>query len=270
MIFIDLLASLVGRLSSQAEPSASSGGRSDPGAPLRLAIIDLSSAGEAAHCSIDGVDSICALDPSALGIVGQHATSAEVFGLARNVLGGRVVFCNSSDLRPTDPEQGSPSMNVTEGARAQPLFCIALPWSAEAARWLSWHRTAQTLPGKVIVAWRHCSAVERALAYLGRHVAEPVQLADLAGEAGISKFQLLRSFRATIGITPHRCQLMLRIAQAKALLREGWEIADIAVVLGFFDQSHLHRTFKMLAGTSPGRYQAAARNFLQDRKAVAN
>ena len=275
MIFIDLLASLVGRLASLAEPSSSSHGRPDADAPLRLAVIDLSSAGEAGCCAIDGVDSIRALAPSALGIVGRHATSEAVFDLARGALGGRVQFCNSGELRPIDPAQ-SEAMNADNvngldlHAVGQALFCIALPWSPEAAQWLGWHRSTAPPAGKVVVAWRHCAVVERALAHLGRNIAGSVQLADLAAEAGISKYQLVRLFRSTIGITPHRCQLMLRIARAKTLLREGCEIADIALVLGFFDQSHLHRTFKMLAGTSPGRYQAAARNFLQDREAVAN
>ncbi len=83
-----------------------------------------------------------------------------------------------------------------------------------------------------------------------------VSLAELAKMAGISRYQLIRAFRASTGMTPHVYQLNLRINQARAWLRLGEEMADIAYRLGFADQSHFQRVFKAYAGVTPGLYRS--------------
>ncbi|NMM36740.1 MAG: AraC family transcriptional regulator [Glaciimonas sp.] len=81
-------------------------------------------------------------------------------------------------------------------------------------------------------------------------------LAELAKVAGMSRYQLIRAFRASTGMTPHVYQLNLRINQARVWLRSGEEMADIAYRLGFADQSHFQRVFKAYAGVTPGLYRS--------------
>jgi AraC-like DNA-binding protein len=81
-------------------------------------------------------------------------------------------------------------------------------------------------------------------------------LVDLASLAGMSRYQLIRTFRAVTGMTPHAWQLNQRVNLARARLRAGEDIAQVAHGLGFADQAHFQRVFKAHAGITPGRYRA--------------
>lgn len=79
---------------------------------------------------------------------------------------------------------------------------------------------------------------------------------DLAQLAGMSRYQMIRAFRAATGLTPHAWQLNQRINEAREQLQAGEDLAEVAYRLGFADQSHFQRTFKAYAGVTPGRYRA--------------
>jgi AraC-like DNA-binding protein len=86
----------------------------------------------------------------------------------------------------------------------------------------------------------------------------PPTLAQLAGEAGISKFQLLRRFAASYGCTPHAYLLQQRAERVRGLVRSGTSLADAAAAAGFADQSHMTRIFTRQFGFTPGAWQQAA------------
>ena len=102
-------------------------------------------------------------------------------------------------------------------------------------------------------------AVRRARRHLEERWDQPVSLAELAGVAGLSRFELLRRFQQQNGLTPHAFQRDLRVEQARALLGDGVPPAAVAAVCGFADQPHLSRVFKRLVGVSPGAYARAGR-----------
>ncbi len=105
-----------------------------------------------------------------------------------------------------------------------------------------------------------CShAVRRAKTRLEDSLDENVLLDDLAREAGITPFHLIRSFRAATGLTPHQYVIQLRLARARALLRTGSSVTEVAHAVGFGDQSHMHRHFKRAMGLTPGQYARATR-----------
>jgi AraC-like DNA-binding protein len=85
----------------------------------------------------------------------------------------------------------------------------------------------------------------------------PNSLAELAALSGMSRFQLLRSFTAAVGITPHAYLVQRRVRVAKQLLADGRSPAAAALQAGFADQSHLTRAFARQFGITPRRYQAA-------------
>ena len=101
------------------------------------------------------------------------------------------------------------------------------------------------------------AAVRRARAHVIERWDERVDLASLSAVAGLSRFELVRRFRAQLGLTPHAFQTNLRIARARALLRAGERPAAVALACGFADQAHLTRTFKRAVGVTPGRFAAA-------------
>jgi AraC-like DNA-binding protein len=89
--------------------------------------------------------------------------------------------------------------------------------------------------------------------------AETVSLTDLADICGLSRFQFLRSFARTTGLTPHAYMLQRRIELARRLIARGQPLAEAAAASGFFDQSHMNRHFARVLGVTPGAYAAAAR-----------
>ncbi len=102
---------------------------------------------------------------------------------------------------------------------------------------------------------RERAAVRKAKAFLREHYTETTRLHELAREAGLSRFHFLRSFSSEVGIPPHAYVLQLRIARARELLRTGMPAVEVAVSLGFADQSHFARHFRRICGVSPGSYQ---------------
>jgi AraC-like DNA-binding protein len=83
-------------------------------------------------------------------------------------------------------------------------------------------------------------------------------LANLAGGAGVSRFQLLRCFRSAVGFTPHAYLLQRRVQLARRLIAGGTALAEAAAMAGFADQSHMTRRFVRDFGIPPGAYAAAA------------
>ena len=84
-----------------------------------------------------------------------------------------------------------------------------------------------------------------------------VSLADLSRVAGMSKYYMLRVFKARTGMTPHAFLNQARACKARQLLSGNRPLADIALACGFFDQSHMNRIFKKVFGITPGQYAGA-------------
>ncbi|MBB6098681.1 AraC-like DNA-binding protein [Deinobacterium chartae] len=103
-------------------------------------------------------------------------------------------------------------------------------------------------------------AVRVARDYLEAHYARGVTLEELARAAGLSPFHLSRRFHLEVGLPPHAYQTLLRVRQASRLLRAGLAPAQVALEVGFADQSHLTRVFRRHHGVTPALY-ARARTF---------
>ena len=93
---------------------------------------------------------------------------------------------------------------------------------------------------------------------IAERCSETLRLDELAALAGMSRYHLLRAFRAVYGLTPHAWQVDRRIARARRLLGQGMSLAETALVLGFADQSHFQRAFKQRVAATPGEYRRAA------------
>ncbi|HSW04276.1 AraC family transcriptional regulator [Aquabacterium sp.] len=100
--------------------------------------------------------------------------------------------------------------------------------------------------------------VRRVRERLADDMLQPPSLGELAAMVGLSKYQLLRRFRAAHGLPPHAWLLLQRAEQARRLIRGGLALAPAAAACGFADQSHMTRTFVRHFGYTPGAWQAAA------------
>ena len=89
-----------------------------------------------------------------------------------------------------------------------------------------------------------------------------VSVADLAAETGWSSRHLDRRFRSEIGLTPKAAARVIRFDRARRMLmrrvRDGGppSLAALAAAGGYYDQAHLAREFRGLAGCPPSRWLA--------------
>jgi AraC family transcriptional regulator len=90
-------------------------------------------------------------------------------------------------------------------------------------------------------------------------LADGISLDELAKASGYSLFQFARMFKATTGMAPHQFVLRLRLERAQRLLaRERYDVAEVAVACGFYDQAHLSNAFRKAFGRTPAAFAAAA------------
>ncbi|PZP96014.1 MAG: AraC family transcriptional regulator [Variovorax paradoxus] len=82
-------------------------------------------------------------------------------------------------------------------------------------------------------------------------------LSALAHEAGLSRYQFLRTFARATGLTPHAYLMQRRIHHARHLIDGGARLAEAAADSGFSDQSHMTRLFVRSFGMAPGTYAKA-------------
>lgn len=97
-------------------------------------------------------------------------------------------------------------------------------------------------------------AIAVAKAYIDRHYADGFGLYDLAALTGLSVFHFTRRFKQTVGLSPLAYRNGRRVAEARVRLLDGVPIAQLALDLGYADQSHLTRQFQRIVGVSPRRY----------------
>ncbi len=91
--------------------------------------------------------------------------------------------------------------------------------------------------------------------YCHAHLAEKIVLEQLAALCGLSRYQFLRRFEKTTGVTPHAWLTRLRLEHACRLMRHSnSSIAEVASDVGFYDQSHFNRAFRQAYGVPPSRY----------------
>ena len=101
---------------------------------------------------------------------------------------------------------------------------------------------------------KRVTAIVRALA---AQPEETYTLAALAGQAAMSPYHFLRTFRQVVGMAPHQYLLRNRLHRAALRLKRSRdEISSIAFAAGFNDLSTFNRRFKKVMGVNPGAYRA--------------
>lgn len=91
--------------------------------------------------------------------------------------------------------------------------------------------------------------------YIHEHLHQDLKLCEIAAIAQVSPYHFLRLFKQRTGVTPHQYILQCRIERAKHLLKHSQlSIADVAIKVGFCDQSHFTRSFKRVLGMTPKQF----------------
>ena len=110
-------------------------------------------------------------------------------------------------------------------------------------------RTAGRPRPEVVRAWQRIQAG-----------AGDVRVRDLAAEVGCSPRHLGELFRREIGLAPKEAARVVRFDRARRRLQARQRpgaLAELAADCGYYDQSHLNRDFRSLAGAAPLEWLAA-------------
>lgn len=90
--------------------------------------------------------------------------------------------------------------------------------------------------------------------------AETMNLAQIAEACGLSYESFRKKFQSAAGMSPGRYALSRRIEHARRLLAlQALTNAEIAGMLGFYDEFHFSKTFSRWTGTSPREFRKQLR-----------
>ena len=106
------------------------------------------------------------------------------------------------------------------------------------------------------------SGIRRAIEYIELHFAEPLDLAELAEHAQLSRSYFATNFQRVIGDTPHRYLVKVRLARARGLLaqpKQTLSLTDIAAACGFSDQAYMSRLFRRVFRRTPAEFKRLSR-----------
>lgn len=98
--------------------------------------------------------------------------------------------------------------------------------------------------------------IRKALRYIYDHYSEHLELEQTADYVGLSSSYFSTLFRQTVGITFREHLNRIRVEESKHLLLDRKHtLADIAISVGFPDQSYYCKVFKKIVGVTPGQFR---------------
>ena len=92
----------------------------------------------------------------------------------------------------------------------------------------------------------------------------PARVRTVTGRIGLSQRRLTQLFHEQVGVSPKTFHRVRRFQHTLQRLRGVRDVdwADLAVECGYYDQAHLSRDFRQIAGMTPSTYLAAATEHL--------
>ena len=89
------------------------------------------------------------------------------------------------------------------------------------------------------------------LRYLSAHLTENISIDDLAARFFISKYHMMRRFRAETGYTIHNYLITKRLLLARELIAGGMPVTQACYACGFGDYSAFSRAYRRQFGQPP-------------------
>ena len=103
-------------------------------------------------------------------------------------------------------------------------------------------------------------ALRPVIDYMHENFASDVTLDQLAAVAHLSKYHLVRTFKASTGLPPHAYLRHIRLTRAATMLRAtDTRINAVAAACGYRNASRFAAAFRRRYGASPASYRAANR-----------
>lgn len=100
--------------------------------------------------------------------------------------------------------------------------------------------------------------LRRLAEFVDAHLGGALGLEQLAGCAGLSRFHLVRAFKASTGLAPHEFVTLRRMQHARNLLLAGsLPVDEVAHRVGYSNLSHFRRVFRGHMGLLPSALRSA-------------
>ena len=131
--------------------------------------------------------------------------------------------------------------------------------SGEAAEAAGYRPSRRTELDRSSLAARHAALVAAACRRIEAS-AEPLGLAELAQDAGMSPFHFHRVFRSITGLTPKAYAAGHRGRQVRERLREGHSVTEAIYEVGFGSNSRFYEAADRLLGMRPASFRDGGAN----------
>lgn len=103
---------------------------------------------------------------------------------------------------------------------------------------------------------KNSELIKRAMIYISQHFNEPITLEDVSSFVHLHPSYFSSMFRQSTGSSFKEYLNMVRIEEGKRLLANtDFPIIDIAVAIGFEDQSYFSKVFKKHTGMTPKQFR---------------
>lgn len=98
--------------------------------------------------------------------------------------------------------------------------------------------------------------IQQVLSYINEHLAEDLSIETLASKVYLSRYYLMKKFKADTGYSLHAYIRSKRLLYARDLLRTAKSVTDISREAGFRDYSTFSRAFHDLFHCSPKEWRS--------------
>lgn len=113
-------------------------------------------------------------------------------------------------------------------------------------------RYSEAQPAHDAQAEPNAARLRPVIEYIHDHLADDLSLAELARIVHLTPYYFSRLFKQTYGVAPHQYVIQQRVEAARRLLENPrLTVAEVALMVGFVDHSHLIRHYKRLFGRPP-------------------
>jgi two-component system response regulator YesN len=97
--------------------------------------------------------------------------------------------------------------------------------------------------------------IRKAQFFIYENVYESLSINEVCNYINISESYFSRVFKNEVKVTPYTFILRTKVEKAKELLSKGEDISQVALKIGFTDQSHFNRVFKKFVSLTPNQYK---------------
>lgn len=100
------------------------------------------------------------------------------------------------------------------------------------------------------------SVIKKAVQYMNENYRDPLTLEGVAHHVNLSTTYFSRLFSNEMKVTFIEYLSLIRVEQSKAYLSDTkYSLSEIALMMGFSDQSYFSKVFKKVQGITPGKFR---------------